>query len=218
MLLKEICIDYHLLSEAIYFYLKKGYCQIEVPWTVSAHASLSTAQVNSRIYISDCGEHFIGSAEQGFIQLMVDKSSDLCVEKKYMSVSPCFRRDSIDETHCQQFIKLELFFQITTSNPVDVMNEMVADAKELFNKIHGGDEIEIVADAKQFTMDLFYKNLELGSYGFRTLPITIGEPQYGGKGNSETVTWVFGTGIALPRTQLMVKDSLLAQQINATTH
>jgi hypothetical protein len=190
MTLEQLPIDYQMLADACRFYKAKNYEQIEVPWHVSPAASLETAQINSRIYITNCGEHFIGSAEQGFIELMMNDIQRLKFDTRYFAVSPCFRRDYPDDIHSRWFVKLELFKMINQDGPLDSMNEFIEDARTFFCGITQDESVEKFYDASTQSVDLMHHNLELGSYGYRTL--------------SNGITWVYGTGLALPRTQLIL--------------
>lgn len=187
MLLQERVIDYKLLGNAVNFYENMGYEQIEVPWVVSAEASLVTAPINGIFEIDD-GKHLVGSAEQGFIELMLEFSDKLKNDKKYMAISPCFRRDIPSEIYSEWFIKLELFCKIKNNNPITMMIEFLKDAETLFTKIHG-KRVTNKLSTSMTSFDLMFNAIELGSYGYRKLQQT-GD------------IWVYGTGLALPRAQL----------------
>lgn len=197
MILEEVIIDYALLSKAITYYKSKGYCPIEVPWVVTHAASMETAPMESVVYVTNYKEHFIGSAEQGFIQLMLEQPHKLILERKYFAVSPCFRRDTPDDIHSRWFVKLELFQMFRDKEPavyVKAMHDIIADAKEfLTSLVTTGVPIEEEYDSKKLIVDLMYDNLELGSYGYKHL-------------KQANATWIFGTGLALPRTQLIMNQ------------
>lgn len=190
MLLQDISIDYDLLNKAILYYQALKYTQIETPWIVSADASLTTAPSEDHCFITTRNEHFVGSAEQGFIHLMKYNPEKIVPDKMYFSVSPCFRRDIPDETHSQGFIKLELFYHAKNANTLDIEWEFIRDAKRLFEFL-SIKKIETIINEKSQSIDLEYNGLELGSYGSRRL--------------NDGSLWVFGTGIALPRFQLIMK-------------
>lgn len=179
-LLKYVPIDYAIINLAASFYMYKGYTCIEVPWIISEEASKVTCFNDERAFFTNNNSRLIGSAEQGFIQLMLD-GQKLKNDTLYFAISPCFRNEIEDMTHSKTFMKLELFYK---SDNIDLQNKicrkMIQDAKEFFSiKLIETEEI-ITVDGT----DLEYNGLELGSYGIRTY---------------KNLSWVYGTGVALPR-------------------
>jgi hypothetical protein len=227
MNLSEVTINYFLLSQAISYYTELGYEYVEVPWNVSKVASNLTCQNDSYIFCLDDGSTMVGSAEQSFIELLrhTDRITHL---KKYMTVTPCFRREQDDETHCEQFIKLELFISAGTTfaanvdqandyfSKIDYDANLMGDAYECYkflgleseniftSTIEMNDPNQPVDPQKVLTLessDILYKRsgddyLELGSYGYRRFII----PKMDGNIYHE---YQYGTGIALPRFQLV---------------
>lgn len=176
-------IDYLLVAAVMDFHRTK-YRQVEVPWMVSREAIMATipADANPPFALSNPeGMYPIASAEQGFVQLMLDNKLGPGL---YMAASPCFRSDVIDELHKREFFKLELI-QITKLDlsPYTVnyfVDTMVQDAKGCFESFGSAPIIVETVIGK----DLELNGIEIGSYGARTM----GE-----------WTWVYGTGIAEPR-------------------
>lgn len=185
MNLQTLPINYELLAKANAFYKSRGYTQIEVPWIVREGASMMTAPTKRNIFVIDDEEHLVGSAEQGFLQ-MIRSEEHVLVEQKLQAISPCFRREIVDMTHSQWFMKLELFYRIEYSDPTVIMRTFINDAADLFYLL--GIQVEEVLQDDGVSIDLMHGKLELGSYGFR---------------EKDDIFWVFGTGIALPRAQLV---------------
>jgi hypothetical protein len=168
-------VNYDIISRAIKYYENLGYNYINVPWSVSYNAIKITSPEKSKIfcYDKDKSLNLVASGEQSFIQLLLDNN----IKKgKYQCVTPCFRDDKIDEYHSHTFMKVEL---------IDIGNEnsIIDDAYNFFNTyICKGITIENT----KIGQDLFYKGIELGSYGYRTI-------------DNENIQWNYGTGVAEPR-------------------
>jgi seryl-tRNA synthetase len=174
-----------------------------VPWIVDAESSNFTHNSDDGKFILNdidskgmWAKHLVGSAEQGFIQL----KDSLVANKRYMSISPCFRKGEDDETHCEQFMKLELFM---ISHPVNKIEDLklkimfIHDAILCFKRL-GYEHLECVQTSEQ-NMDIMATTkspwLELGSYGCRDIF------------DVSTSTYrriYYGTGLALPRFQLVI--------------
>lgn len=186
-------IDYKLLGKAQGIYTKMGYEFIEVPWIVDSYASRATNPPVNGVFELNDGSHLVGSAEQGFIEIM----GQLKIGKKYAAISPCFRRnDNRDKYHQEMFMKLELFsykndidgqelfagglFQDAT----DAFYELGIDEEKLYGLLTTDSNIDLCVkvSASHATNDL----LEIGSYGTRTI---------------RDFTINYGTGLALPRFQ-----------------
>ena len=183
MLLEDKPIAFYLFGIATNFFNSKGYIQIEVPWIISSKASMTTSPSIQHVYHADLvREHFIGSAEQGFIQLIYDQSPKLKPDEYYFAISPCFRRDKPDELHSRWFMKLELFALLPNMRGNDVVAHFKRDAATLHKFLFDVD-MEFAANG-----DLEFNGIEYGSYGIRE----IGKQSY-----------VYGTGLALPRAQLL---------------
>ena len=90
--------------------------------------------------------------------------------------------------HQTHFMKVELFSKYDTKSDLE---NMIVTAESWFktiglntNRVHINDN----------QMDLCYNNIELGSYGIRTI---------------ESKTFIYGTGHAEPRTTLIKNQILL---------
>lgn len=187
-LMSEV-IDYHLLGLAQEFYSRHGFSKIEVPWIVSPGASLATVPFSSLVYATEDSTHLIGSGEQGFIQLMMNNT--IIKDKWYQTITPCFRREIPDKIHSTWFMKLELFRKFDDEIvPLHLVEDVIDKACLFFDSILGLEVEKINNEAEQM-FDLYCNDIEIGSYGFRKVII-----------DNKTYSWVFGTGLALPRTQL----------------
>ncbi len=162
-------IDWKLLSEAVMFYECFQYTSVEVPWRVDP--AIIRVTHGDPINESD-GLALIGSAEQGFIAIR-----DKLTPGKYMSVSPCFRTDVVDDLHQSDFMKIELYRTDECSD--EALVGMIDDA---FMMMERDIDCQIVETHEGF--DIMAHAIELGSYGRR---------QHGDH------VWLYGTGLALPR-------------------
>lgn len=195
----ELPIDYHMLGEAQAFYARLGYKKIEIPWIVSPQASTSTVKAKNNIFILDDGKHMISSAEQGFVELMLNQPEKIESDFRYQAIAPCFRRETPDHIHATRFMKLELFAQVKNVAPIDYVNKFLNDAKTFFELLN--IEVEQISIGEECCFDLVAENdVGLGSYGVRKR--TIGDKK---------LTWVYGTGLALPRTQIIKPTGVIKQ-------
>lgn len=190
MNLQDRLIDYGLLSKACNFYRTMGFHQVEVDWTISEYFSdiPRPEGADNIAFILQDNSRLLCSAEQGLIRATMLGKLNQNVGG-YFSVSPCFRREKIDYSHSQTFMKLELF-----AIGKDRINWMTWCAKQFFEQNEVVTEI-LKTDIGQ---DLMYDGrasgkLELGSYGTRTLP------------DNQLIT--YGTGLALPRFTLAQEHS-----------
>lgn len=182
-LLKNKRIHYSVLSHAIDFYESKNVKYIEVPWIVPKKFCDATRPVDKFSFEVFCnGDNigvFVGSAEQSFIK-MIPKLNETDI---YMSVSPCFRQETEDELHSKEFMKLELF----TLNPNKDLLELAYEFHSLYFK-----NLKTVKPYYSIDQhDIYFENIELGSYGSRSF---------------EGKTFYYGTGCALPRMTLKIKE------------
>lgn len=172
-------IDWILLGKAFSHYENIGYKYIETPWSVGELALKATLPPNVYGYglwhPKKELSYLVGSAEQGFIQMMLDgkiKSGD-----KLCSITPCFREDKEDDIHFQYFMKLELIVVGEENHTNVVLN----DAARFFNLVTSDVIMEVLT---KDGVDLELNGLEIGSYGHR---------------QSNGLSWTYGTGLALPR-------------------
>lgn len=172
-------INWTLLTHALSFYKENNYNYIEVPWTVPEYCiDITLPKEKQKYKVGDM--YVVGSAEQSFFLLRDQGKLDL--NKKYVALTPCFRDEDIhDDLTRPYFMKVELFSWVGKNLNATMIN-FVMDATKLFKSI--GLDIDLY-DTEE-GVDIYCKNIELGSYGLRYL-----------KGD---ITCVYGTGCAEPRT------------------
>lgn len=188
-------IDYNLLNKALKYFSKKGFKQVEVPWRVSKRAIEGTFDSIESFKSDD--KFLIGSAEQGFLELCLQ---DKLTSNQLMSVSPCFRNELEDELHQQEFIKLELiylcFYENKTANILPhyefLRNSVIGFIiKKLKIKIPNITVTKTNDGISIYSEDILINGIEYGSYGIRRF-----QDKY----------YIYGTGIALPRTSKILKS------------
>lgn len=176
-------IDWRRVARAIEYYVSVGFCYVETPWLVEKRIIDATIPVGAVPFVlntSDVKTHLVGSAESGFLQMLANG----CLPKSrsaYVSASPCFRDNEVDDTHFKDFFKIELFCHYPHSH-----DSLLAYAKQ-FAERERLDVHEIETDIGR---DLIasQSQIEIGSYGTRTVNIDGTEYQ-----------WAYGTGLAEPR-------------------
>lgn len=186
-------IDYYFLNRAIQFFKNKGFEQEEVSWRVSEEAIYPT--FNPKLAFKSEDKYLIGSAEQGFLDLM---NKDGIKYPYMMAVSPCFRRDNIDKYHQEQFMKLELIY-ITNYrldfNSLPFMRFMKIVINFLTDVLLiANDDIQIISTNEAnsiFSQDIIINGVEYGSYGIR---------------KHLDKYYIYGTGIALPRATIILDE------------
>lgn len=175
-------IDWLLLAEANSFYANNGFQQIETPFAIPSYYHSFTKPHDNQTFVLNNGlfsnnsHELVGSAEQGFIYLLLN---NLLESKKLQSITPCFRFDEYDELHQPWFMKLELF-QLSDNNE-DLFN-IISIVKKFFEK-HTSSCVQLVNTGENM-YDLEINNIEVGSYGFRKV---------------NDYTFIYATGLALPR-------------------
>lgn len=195
-------IDYRFVAEAFFYYSKRGYEHVEAPWVVSKDAINATCPTSGNLVT---GDTFVASGEQSFLEMI--RNGKLEYAGLYQCATPCYRPWDKDRSpiHHEQFFKVELIFT-HGENIIDddsVYDEQYAkitnDALEFFRKFVPNVEIVPTTDDPRFecrtivSSDIMTKEgMELGSYGIRT------HPKFG--------SWVYGTGVALPRLQTAIND------------
>lgn len=178
-------INYSLISKAINFYEKIGFQYLEVPWIVSDKAVNITLPKERKGHRCKTGM-LVGSAEQSFIQLMIDNQIK---PGYYVAAGPCFRDDEVDLLHQETFFKVELIdlkFDDENINIDSVDTDvqwMVNKALNFFTSIPGGELSKIISLSEN-CFDIELNDIEIGSYGIRRF---------------KNFHWIYGTGIAEPR-------------------
>jgi hypothetical protein len=137
-------------------------------------------------YTVDGGDVLVCSAEQGFIADFIHKRREYVYGRRYFAVSPCFRNETLDETHSKWFMKLELFGIVVNEDAALWMRSgFVTDADRFYRK----SGVKTKGQPTNIGVDLndAKTGLELGSYGYRVVNDTY---------------LIYGTGVALPRLSL----------------
>lgn len=195
-------IDYNLVQMAVADYQLEGFEYLETPWVVSEEALKVTLPADKEGYqLHKCIPYdhpilptqipywLVGSAEQGFIQLMLEGKLS---KGKYCSAGPCFRDDKPDEWHHPYFFKVELIDYLPEKPDVlSMLNAAKFQLEQMAQIIVASQDyarsipsftLEVVPTEEGH--DLMLDGIELGSYGLRKY---------------QNHTWVYGTGLALPR-------------------
>lgn len=206
-------IDYSLLGRAMAFYKVQGYTSFNAPWMVRTNISSITLPSEDNAFlvttINGHYNHLVGSAEQGFLQMLSD--GELLEDEYYVSCTPCFRRGdvkmayddfgvSVGLINQETFMKVEL--SMATQNPYNESwkRVLMTDALQLLESLNIQD-IRVLEgmDGKSADIMAFDPScnglIELGSYGVRDIPCNDGGTLYAH----------YGTGIALPRLQRIYK-------------
>jgi hypothetical protein len=170
------------LQAALEYWQHLDYEFVNLPWLVSRSVLEYTRppQANGDdIYTPHGG--FVASGEQSFIQLWVEGL--LQADRRYIGWTPCLRQEAVfDARHHFYFLKAELFAPCSTSDALQVRNEMVTKAIRYFRSEAGEASVRVVDNTQ---LDIEVAGIEVGSYGIRKLP--AGE------------SYVYGTALAEPR-------------------
>lgn len=179
-------INWSYINQAVAYYRGLGFKYVEAPWIVSPDSIGVTLPVGRRHFTCNDGG-LVGSAEQGFIELMRNGllSEPDRADGLYVAAGPCFRDDDVDLLHQKTFFKVELIRILglpTGQHEAQyLVKNMAKMAVEFFEDVLG-EEVVIVETAEGLDIEL--NDVEIGSYGYR---------EAFGK------SWVYGTGLAEPR-------------------
>lgn len=183
-------MNYSNIARAVDFYQERGYVYLDdAPWIVGQLAYYATkpgGAIDVRIdtdptgMSGQLGGYPVASAEQSFIQMMIDGQPI----KRAIAVTPCFRAEPrIDTLHRPYFMKAEL---INAQDPDEGhLIHMIHDACSFFEQFFPvrvvgiGDAYDIVEKGTRF---------ELGSYGIRERDVM-----------GQRLRWIYGTACAEPR-------------------
>lgn len=178
-------INYRLLDDSIRFYEKDGFKRIESPWTVSLPVSQITAPKGASDWlIKDKNKCLVASGEQSFLYLYL---KGFLPKGCFQTVTPCFRDESFDSTHTKYFMKNELIVtDLPLGDPESIIVNLMSTATSFFYNMFG---IFPEAVETEIGYDLVYQGTEIGSYGYR---------------ECDFLKWVYGTGIAEPRTSSLM--------------
>ncbi len=159
-------MNYERIAESIQFYQRRGYTWVDTDWIVSQQ----TIQTTFSGDLEKCHlGYLVGSAEQGFIQLI--QSGQIC-PGNYVSAGPCFRfGDNGQPGKHPYFFKVELCSVGQTMQLAKIISDANTYLKGQVVPTEEGFDIEI-------------NGIEVGSYGSR---------------NIDGMLWHYGTGLAEPR-------------------
>lgn len=220
MAINESQIDFNILNHSIFYYKLKKYEYIEVPWLVDEDISNLTKPDNKKnFYVND--KTIVASAEQSFLQLIKENKLEY---GNYITTTPCFRDEIVDDLHNQYFMKTELMIFNTSDNLLSIFHDVLNMCLSFFNQyidakilhtlsntyyqhdISYTDILNIVSnnndklDQKIYEFDIVINidqlNIELGSYGIRSRSI-----------NNKTISWIYATGCAEPRLSNAIKKN-----------
>jgi hypothetical protein len=176
-------INWMLLAMAQNYYNELGYKYCEVPYLVPEEYNILTKPHNDQSFVlkHDLFENqpheLVGSAEQGFIYLM---ATNQLPGNKLCAITPCFRTERYSNIHLPWFMKCELFH---LSSSKEDCKSMIDDAWNFFSKYTANKNLVVVQTSEE-SWDINLNNIEIGSFGLR---------------HFEFGTFIYGTGLALPR-------------------
>lgn len=185
-------INYHLIANSVDFYEKLGYARIEAPWWVSKEILNITkpSDTGPDFYIPENKKCLVASGEQG---LLYTANKGRLPKGRYLTVTPCFRNESIGILSKKCFIKTELMItdDVSEASFYKIMN----DALTYFKTVVPDPKLLTMQssdDKTHLNMDILYDGIEIGSYGIRSC---------------EFLDWVYGTGCAEPRLSRAIEIS-----------
>ena len=175
-------IDYTKIVSALEHYTRYGFTEIEAPWIISHKAYVAT-RPSDREEFYTLGGYLNASGEQSFIELM---QSGVKLTK-HICVTPCFRKEPVlDEIHFLYFLKAELIdMDVSQEN----LQSMISNALSFYKQYLDVSVIQTDTEGKAFDIVDTKHGIELGSYGIRTY---------------ENFSWIYGTGVALPRLDIAI--------------
>lgn len=168
-------IDYQKIVDATEYYKRLGYIETDVPWILPFKAYNATSP-NDRRQFATLDGFLNASGEQSFIYLL-QEGKEL---HKNFCITSCFRDEPVlDDLHQIYFVKLELFIRDATE---ENLKNIIKDAKDFFDQFVETKEIQTGENSYDI---IDVKNeIEIGSYGIRKI---------------DGFTFIYGTGLALPR-------------------
>lgn len=177
-------IDYKLIDNSIEYYVRNDFERIETPWLVTEYVdSITRPKDVDPYHVINKNKNLIASGEQGFLYLYLKEYLPL---GRFQTTTPCFRNDSFDLTHTKYFIKNELID--TKDVTKDNLYNIIEISKKFFDSLFMYKKTEVIETKVGY--DIVIDNIELGSYGIR---------------ECEFIKWIYGTGLAEPRTSKLIK-------------
>lgn len=181
---RRLLLDFSIIADAQAYYSELAYIPTAIPWVISEEAYLSTLPAEVKPF-GTLGGFLPGSAEQSFIHMLFQG------EKlgRVQATSPCFRDEDHDELHSPYFFKLELFDNTCEPTGKNVLL-MLDEARGFFER-HLPTSV-VQEDETSWDIQGKEAGVELGSYGIRRV---------------REHTWIYGTGVALPRLEQVLSSS-----------
>lgn len=174
----KLSIDAQELAVAQEYYAKNGFLDTQTPWLVGEQAYMSTCPPDAPLWRSPLGLFHVASAEQGFIEMMIDGEP---IPKWAQSTTPCFRAEpEFDAIHKPYFYKLELYSAVASKEEA---LRLLGCAKKFFASL-GAETVTVQTSETSWDLNHRRTGIELGSYGYRSF---------------KTHKWTYGTGLAQPR-------------------
>jgi hypothetical protein len=202
-------IDYSILAGSISYYEHHGFSRIEAPRLVPDEILNITKPDGvhpHEVIKNGKKKNFVGSAEQSFLYLI---NKGFLLPGRYQAVTPCMRDDNFGLYHTKYFMKNELiYFGDVTVDAVQPLmkiaynffleytnNALVRPAKSpgslnYHNRREAEEMLKIVRTTDD-SWDIELCGVEIGSYGLRSCSFA---------------TWIYGTGVALPRLTRILKN------------
>lgn len=176
-------INWTLLGQAQTYYQEKDFLYCEVPYIIPEEYTLLTKPHSDQSFILNNDlfqqqpHELVGSAEQGFIYLLATKQLKA---NKLITITPCFRTENYGSLHLPWFMKCELFH---LSHSLEDCHDMINIAYNFYSKYCSSKNLHIV-QTSECSWDINLNNIEIASFGLRKLSVG---------------TFIYGTGLALPR-------------------
>jgi hypothetical protein len=188
-------IDYGILDRSVKHYEAAGFVRIEAPWAVTEAVSDITKpkDIPQCFHLNHNGKVLVASAEQSFLYLAV---KGFLPPGRFQAITPCFRFEPYDSLHSKCFMKNEL---IDTVEPTErVLHATIKDTVRFFSLFFPQEGLRVIETGK-LAFDIYYAEVELGSYGIR---------------ECEFLKWVYGTGCAEPRLTATLRKYGLSPKTN----
>ena len=149
-------INYARIAQAQMYYKALGYKNVEVPWTVSVQAVMSTLPKGANLFQTPKGV-LVGSGEQSFIELMLKGQIQ---PGRYQCTTPCWRDEpEYNELTRFSFFKTELIWY-KPEDTKKAFQAVVNDAFACFFEISEVETFEAVQTDEG--LDIFFNGIELG--------------------------------------------------------
>lgn len=172
---RALALNFQLVAEAQAHYRRYGFPDLPVPWVIGREAYEETRPAEALPY-KTLGGFLVGSAEQSFLHLMLEGQTIT----RAQATTPCFRDEAHDEIHSPYFLKTELIDAVEVN--ATGLERVISAAEDFFTQYLPVARLAIGDGTWDLTCA--QTGLELGSYGLR---------------HHGSLSWVYGTGLALPR-------------------